>query len=558
MSRPPVAALIIFDGWGIRAAREANAIAMAKTPTMDRLYKTQAHSEVDASGESVGLPPGVMGNSEVGHLTIGAGRVIYQDVMRITKAIEKSDFTRNPALLNAIRNSAGHTLHIWGLLSDGSVHSHIDHLIALLDLAAKNGAGEIAVHAVLDGRDKPPRSALPFIDQSGSEAEGTGTRTHRDGQRTLLRDGSRQAMGPRRARVAQHRRGRALRSSRRAREAVEKSYAADKSDEFVEPVSIGKPSRVNDGDQVICYNFRADRARELTSALALESFSGFTRTRFPKVGYVCMTEYDRSFNLPTAFGPEDLKNTLAEVFAREKIRNIRIAETEKYAHVTYFLNGGVEKPFPCEERVLIPSAKVATYDLEPTMRAKEIAERAAKEVASGNVDVIVINFANPDMVGHTGVMDATVKAVEATDVALGIVIDAMRTARRRRAHHRRSRQRGVHGGSCDRPGAHRAHDLSGAADHLRSFLQGAAQGWRALRCRADFPRDAGNCEARRNDRPRSARLLTLAPMGEVACESASKLERDLIQRVLARLWNSFSPRRSSGRIPESRAKPRAV
>ena len=210
-----------------------------------------------------------------------------------------------------------------------------------------------------------------------------------------------------------------------AREAVEKSYAAEKSDEFVEPVSIGRPSRLNDGDQIICYNFRADRARELTAALALESFGGFARTRVPKVGYVCMTEYDRSFNLPTAFGPEDLKNTLAEVFAREKIRNIRIAETEKYAHVTYFLNGGVEKPFAFEERVLIPSAKVATYDLEPTMRAKNIAERAAKEVASGNVDVIVINFANPDMVGHTGVMDATVKAVEATDLALGIVIQAL-------------------------------------------------------------------------------------------------------------------------------------
>jgi 2,3-bisphosphoglycerate-independent phosphoglycerate mutase len=209
------------------------------------------------------------------------------------------------------------------------------------------------------------------------------------------------------------------------REAIEKSYASDKSDEFVEPVSIAKKSRVSDGDQIICYNFRADRARELTSALAMESFSGFARPRLPKIGYVCMTEYDRSFNLPIAFGPEELKNTLAEVFAREKIRNIRIAETEKYAHVTYFLNGGCEKPFPCEDRALIPSAKVATYDLEPTMRAHEIAERAAAEIASGNVDVIVINFANPDMVGHTGKLNETVKAIEATDAALGIVIDAL-------------------------------------------------------------------------------------------------------------------------------------
>jgi 2,3-bisphosphoglycerate-independent phosphoglycerate mutase len=424
MSRPPVAALIIFDGWGIRAAREANAIAMAKTPVMDRLYKTQAHSEVDASGESVGLPPGIMGNSEVGHLTIGAGRVIYQDVMRITKAIEKSDFSRNPALLGAIRNSAGHTLHIWGLLSDGSVHSHIDHVIALLDLAVKNSAGEIVVHAVLDGRDKPPRSALPFIDRVEAKLKELGR------GRIATVNGRYYAMD------RDKRWDRVERAWRNivegdapvvacARAAVEKSYAADKSDEFLEPVSIGKPSRVNDGDQIICYNFRADRARELSSALALESFGGFARTRVPKVGYVCMTEYDRAMNLTTAFGPEDLKNTLAEVFAHEKIRNIRIAETEKYAHVTYFLNGGAEKPFPFETRVLIPSAKVATYDLEPTMRAKDIAERAAKEVASGDVDVIVINFANPDMVGHTGVMDATVSAVEATDVALGTVIEAL-------------------------------------------------------------------------------------------------------------------------------------
>ena len=424
MARPPVAALIIFDGWGIRAAREANAIAMAKTPTMDRLYKTCAHSEVDASGEAVGLPPGIMGNSEVGHLTIGAGRVIYQDVMRITKAIEKSDFARNSALLNAIRNSAGHTLHLWGLLSDGSVHSHIDHLMALLDLAAKNGAGEIAVHAVLDGRDKPPRSALPFIERVEAKLKelGRGRIATVNGRYYAMDRDKRWDRVERAWRNIVEGDAPVVAS---AREAVEKSYAANKSDEFVEPVSIDKPSRVSDGDQIICYNFRADRARELTSALALESFSGFVRPRFPKIGYVCMTEYDRSFNLAAAFGPEDLKNTLAEVFAREKIRNIRIAETEKYAHVTYFLNGGVEKPFPFEERALIPSAKVATYDLEPTMRAKDIAERAAKEAASGNVDVIVINFANPDMVGHTGVMDATVKAVEATDVALGIVLDAL-------------------------------------------------------------------------------------------------------------------------------------
>jgi 2,3-bisphosphoglycerate-independent phosphoglycerate mutase len=304
------------------------------------------------------------------------------------------------------------------------VHSHIDHLIALLDLAAKNGAGEIAVHAVLDGRDKPPRSALPFIDRVEAKLKeiGRGLIATVNGRYYAMDRDKRWDRVERAWRNLVEGDAPVVAS---ARLAVEKSYENGKSDEFVEPVSIGKPSRVNDGDQIICYNFRADRARELTSALALESFSGFVRTRVPKIGYVCMTEYERSLNLATAFGPEDIRNTLAEVFAREKIRNVRIAETEKYAHVTYFLNGGAEKPFPYEERALIPSAKVATYDLEPTMRAKDIAERAAKEAASGNVDVIVINFANPDMVGHTGVMDATVTAVETTDVALGIVLEAI-------------------------------------------------------------------------------------------------------------------------------------
>jgi 2,3-bisphosphoglycerate-independent phosphoglycerate mutase len=253
MARPPVAALIIFDGWGIRAAREANAIAMAKTPTMDRLYKTSAHSEVDASGEAVGLPPGIMGNSEVGHLTIGAGRVIYQDVMRITKAIEKSEFSHNPALLNAIRNSAGHTLHIWGLLSDGSVHSHIDHLMALLDLAAKNGAREIAVHAILDGRDKPPRSALPFIDRVEAKLKeiGRGRVATVNGRYFAMDRDKRWDRVERAWRNIVEGEAPIIAS---AREAIEKSYAADKSDEFVEPVSIGKPSRVSDGDQVSVSN----------------------------------------------------------------------------------------------------------------------------------------------------------------------------------------------------------------------------------------------------------------------------------------------------------------
>lgn len=429
MSRPPVAVLVIFDGWGLRGDRESNAIAAARTPTMDRLWRTQAHSELDASGEAVGLAPGVMGNSEVGHLTIGAGRVIYQDVMRITKAIETGTLARNEVLLGAIHRArdSRRTLHIWGLLSDGSVHSHIDHLFALLQFAAHEGLRDVAVHAVLDGRDKPPRSAMAFVDALEGELQriGCGRIATVSGRYYAMDRDKRWDRVERAWRAIVLGEGIAEKS---AHEAVEHAYAADQSDEFVEPRVIAGGAPVADGDQVICYNFRADRARELTSALALEDFNGFARPRFPRVGYVCMTEYDRAFGLPLAFAPEDVPNSLAEVLGRAGVRNLRVAETEKYAHVTYFINGGVEKPFPCEERVLIPSSKVATYDLEPEMQAAKIAVRAAAEVASGKFGVIVINFANPDMVGHTGNYDATVKAVEAADAALGVVIDAVERA----------------------------------------------------------------------------------------------------------------------------------
>jgi len=424
--RPPVAVLVIFDGWGLRAERQANAIAMARTSTMDSLYSTQAHTKIDASGEAVGLARGVMGNSEVGHLTIGVGRVIYQDVMRISKAIETGAFARNEVLLDAIRRAreSSRTLHVWGLLSDASVHSHINHLFALLELAARERLRKIAVHAVLDGRDTPPRSALPFVDALEAKLKELGCgkvatvsgryfamdrdkrweRVERAWRAIVLGDGITESS---------------------ARSALEHAYVANESDEFVEPRVIAGGAPFEDGDQVMCFNFRADRARELTAALALEEFGGFARLRFPRIGYVCMTEYDRSFGLPLAFGPEDIKNSLAEVLAHAGVRNLRIAETEKYAHVTYFLNGGVEKPFPLEERVLIPSSKVATYDLEPAMQANKIAERAAAEIAGGRSGVIVINFANPDMVGHTGNLKATIAAIETTDAALASVIDAV-------------------------------------------------------------------------------------------------------------------------------------
>lgn len=427
MSRPKVAALIIFDGWGVRSATESNAIAAARTPVMDRLYRTQAHTTIDASGESVGLEPGIMGNSEVGHLTIGAGRVIFQDVMRINKAIETGAFFKNEVLLNAIRTAAQNhrTLHLWGLISDGSVHSHIDHLLALLEMAAKAGLRDVAVHAVLDGRDKPPRSALPFIDQVE-----TRLRKLKCGRITTV-SGRYYAMDRDKRWERTERAWRAIvlgegDSATSAREAIERAYASGKDDEFVEPCIIGDPRPMRDGDQVICINFRADRVRQLTAALTQSDFTGFKRPSFPQLRYVCMTEYDHSFHLPLAFGPEEIKNTLAEVLARAGIHNLRIAETEKYAHVTYFLNGGVEQPFPDEERILIPSSKdVPTYDLEPKMRAAAIAERAAAEIASGKFSVVVMNFANPDMVGHTGKMEAAITAVESTDAALGIVLAAL-------------------------------------------------------------------------------------------------------------------------------------
>lgn len=427
MSRPPVAALIIFDGWGLRNDRESNAIAAARTPTMDRLYRTQAHTELDASGEAVGLLAGVMGNSEVGHLTIGAGRVIYQDVMRISKAIATGAFFQNETLLHAIHTAKQNQriLHLWGLLSDGSVHSHIDHLIAFLEMAVREGLRDLAVHAVLDGRDKPPRSALPFIDRVEEKFRdlGCGRIATVSGRYFAMDRDKRWERVERAWRAMAMGEGQATPT---ARAAVEAAYADNKGDEFVEPSIVAGAAPIRDGDQVICYNFRADRARELTAALALPDFKGFERPKFPKAGYVCMTEYDASFKLPLAFGPEEVRNTLAEVLATAGVKNLRVAETEKYAHVTYFLNGGVEHPFAGEERVLIPSSKdVATYDLEPKMRAAEIAARAAEAIRSGQFGVVVMNFANPDMVGHTGHMDATVTAVETSDTALGVVIDAL-------------------------------------------------------------------------------------------------------------------------------------
>ncbi len=427
MTRPPLVALVIFDGWGLRAEQEGNAIAAARTPVMEATKAAYPHTALEASGTAVGLLPGVMGNSEVGHLTIGAGRVIYQDVMRISRAIETGEFYENPVLLDAmgtvVRN--GTSLHLWGLLSDGSVHSHIEHLLALVAMAARNKVANIAVHAVLDGRDTPPASALPYIERLESTLAQIGRgRIATVSGRYYAMDRDKRWERTRRAWEAIVD-GKGL-SAESARAAVTAAYDSGQTDEFVVPTVVGAPQPIKDGDTVICFNFRADRARQLTAAIALEEFSGFERPRKPSVEYVCMTEYDRTFNLPIAFPPQDVRNTLGEMLSKNGLRNLRLAETEKYAHVTYFLNGGIEKPFPYEERILVPSLKVATYDLAPEMRAPQIAETAEEQILSRRFAVVIINFANPDMVGHTGKFEAAVRAVEASDAALGRVLSAVK------------------------------------------------------------------------------------------------------------------------------------
>lgn len=419
-------ALVIFDGWGLSSEREANAIALAETPVMSELLARPASARLEASGEAVGLAPGVMGNSEVGHLTIGAGRVIYQDLMRIGRAIAEGSFQRSPVLLGELDRVArlGRTLHLWGLLSDGSVHSHIDHLLALLKLSAARKVGRIAVHAVLDGRDTPPRSALPFVEavERALAEIGHGRIATVSGRYYAMDRDKRWERTQRAWQAIVEAHGLPASS---AAEAVRQSYEAGKGDEFVEPRVVAGGVRVEDGDGVVCVNFRADRARQLTAAIALRDFAGFARPRVAQVGYLCMTEYDRSLGLPLVFPPQEVPNTLAEVLARAQVRNLRVAETEKYAHVTYFLNGGVEAPFPFEERQLIPSLKVATYDLAPWMRAAEIAEKTAAAIEGRAFGLVVVNFANPDMVGHTGHLQATVQAVEAADAGLGRIVAAL-------------------------------------------------------------------------------------------------------------------------------------
>ncbi|ACL70329.1 2,3-bisphosphoglycerate-independent phosphoglycerate mutase [Halothermothrix orenii] len=429
MNRPKPLALIIMDGFGLSEKSDGNAIKQAHTPNLDKFFEEYPDTVLDASGEAVGLPEGQMGNSEVGHLNLGAGRIVYQDYTRINKAIEEGTLPENDALKNAIQhvkdnNSA---LHLMGLLSDGGVHSHINHLFGLLEMARVKNIEKVYVHPILDGRDTPPRSAEKYLNQLEEKlAElGIGEIATVSGRYyTMDRDNRWDRTKKSYDALVL---GEGLEASD-AISALKQSYAADKSDEFVIPTVIKKNGQpvgtIKDNDAVIFYNFRADRARQITKALALEEFDEFERpAEHPEnLYYVCMAEYDEEFNLPVAFPPLEIKNGFGEILSKEGFKQLRIAETEKYAHVTFFFNGGVEKKYPGEDRVLVPSPKVATYDEKPEMSAYEVTDKLLEKLDEDKYDVIILNFANPDMVGHTGFMDAAVKAVEAVDECLGKII----------------------------------------------------------------------------------------------------------------------------------------
>ncbi|MBU4492355.1 MAG: 2,3-bisphosphoglycerate-independent phosphoglycerate mutase, partial [Euryarchaeota archaeon] len=423
---------MILDGYGLRESKEGNAIASAKTPNLDKLFVNYPHSVLDASGLSVGLPEGQMGNSEVGHLNIGAGRIVYQDLTRITKSIKDGDFFRNKTLLDALKNVKNHnsSLHLVGLLSDGGVHSHISHLYALLELAKKQGIKKVYVHAFLDGRDVPPKSALVYIKDVEKRMKGLGGEFATVMGRYYAMDRDKRWERVEKAYEAMTT-GSGI-TAETASAAVENAYARGETDEFVTPTVIvkkGKPVvQISDKDSVIFFNFRSDRAREITKCFIEDNFKGFKRKLYPRTHFVCLTQYDETFNVPVAFPPESLKNILADVLSKNNLKQLRIAETEKYAHVTLFFNGGRETPVEGEDRLLIPSPKVATYDLKPEMSAFLVTDEVVKAISADKYDVIILNYANLDMVGHTGFFDAAVAAVEAVDECIGRVYSALSEA----------------------------------------------------------------------------------------------------------------------------------
>ena len=427
MNKKPIM-LMILDGYGYNSETNGNAVYSAKTPVMDKLLSECAHTLINASGMDVGLPEGQMGNSEVGHTNIGAGRIVYQELTRITKSISDGDFFTNEALVKAIENCKKYSsaLHLFGLLSDGGVHSHITHLYAALELAKKNGLEKVFVHGFMDGRDVSPTSGLGFVTALEEKMQeiGVGKIGVLSGRYYAMDRDNRWDRVEKAYAALVYGEGEENES---AQDAMSKSYDAGVTDEFVVPTIITKGATIGANDSVVCFNFRPDRAREITRTFVDPDFEGFERKKgFFPLYYVCMTQYDASMpNVDVAFRPEKLTNTLGAYIADKGLNQLRIAETEKYAHVTFFFNGGVEAPCENEDRALIPSPKVSTYDLQPEMSAYEVTEEVVKRVESGKYDVIILNFANCDMVGHTGVFDCAVKAVEAVDECMGKVIDAV-------------------------------------------------------------------------------------------------------------------------------------
>lgn len=432
MSKKPTV-LMILDGFGLNEKEQANAVLQAKTPVIDHLMETCPFVKGNASGLAVGLPEGQMGNSEVGHLNMGAGRIVYQELTRITKEIQDGTFFKNKALLSGIKNVKEHhsTLHLYGLLSDGGVHSHNTHLYGLLELAKREGIEKVYVHCFMDGRDTAPTSGKGFLEELQAKMAELGVgkiatvigryyAMDRDNRWERVQEAYKTLIGE------------GTFFAEDAVEAIQASYDKGVTDEFVEPVTItehGQPVGViSDNDTIIFYNFRPDRAREITRTFCTESFEGFERGPRKQVTYICFTEYDVTIpNKEIAFEKQELKQTFGQFLSANRKTQARIAETEKYAHVTFFFNGGVEEPNPGEERILVNSPKVATYDLKPEMSAYEVCDNLVTAIKSEKYDVIIVNFANPDMVGHTGVQDAAIQAVEAVDSCVGRAVEALQS-----------------------------------------------------------------------------------------------------------------------------------
>ena len=430
-TRKPTA-LIILDGWGHRDPAEDNAISNANTPFRDRIWHNQPKTLINTSGMFVGLPQGQMGNSEVGHMNLGAGRVVYQSLTRIDKDLEDGDFQKNEALCNAIDKAVANdkAVHLMGLLSPGGVHSHEDHILAAAELAAARGAKEVYIHAFLDGRDMPPRSARPSLEKAAAKMKSLGVgRVATIVGRYFAMDRDNRWDRVEAAYNAMTL-GEAEFISDDPVAALEQAYERGENDEFVKPTHIradGEPEGIiNDGDAVLFMNFRADRAREMTRTFVEQDFDGFDRRKHPELAdFVMLTEYAADIKTSCAYPPEQLANGLGEYMAKQGKTQLRIAETEKYAHVTFFFNGGLETPFEGEDRILVPSPKVATYDLQPEMSAPEVTDKLVEAIKSGKYDLIVCNYANGDMVGHTGKLDAAIKAAECLDQCVQRVVEAL-------------------------------------------------------------------------------------------------------------------------------------